>query len=89
MTQRRAASGVRRRTVLSTLAAVPVLSGSLLPTASRAADAATKAGFSFAACGDTRPMMYLPQKDGQPDLVKLFVEMFGLVMPEKVWRRPL
>ena len=84
MTQRRAASGVSRRTVLSTLAAVPVLSGSLLPTASRAADAATKAGFSFAACGDTRPMMYLPQKDGQPDLVKLFVEMFGLVMPEKV-----
>ena len=29
-------------------------------------------------------MMYLPQKDGQPDLVKLFVEMFGLVMPEKI-----
>ena len=40
--------------------------------------------FSFAACGDTRPMMYLPYKDGQPDLVKMFVEMFGLVMPEKV-----
>jgi hypothetical protein len=29
-------------------------------------------------------MMYLPQNAGQPDLVKLFVEMFGLVMPEKV-----
>ena len=29
-------------------------------------------------------MMYLPPKDGQPDLVKLFVEMFGLVMPEKI-----
>ena len=29
-------------------------------------------------------MMYLPSKDGQPDLVKLFVEMFGLVMPEKI-----
>ena len=29
-------------------------------------------------------MMYLPYKDGRPDLVKLFVEMFGLVMPEKV-----
>ncbi len=35
-------------------------------------------------CGDTRPMMYLPYKQGQPDLTKLFVEMFGLVMPEKV-----
>ena len=41
-------------------------------------------GFSFAAFGDSRPMMYLPVKDGQPDLVKLFVEMFGLVMPEKI-----
>src|SRR4249919_606940 len=41
-------------------------------------------GFSFAALGDSRPMMYLPVKDGQPDLVKLFVEMFGLVMPEKI-----
>ena len=41
-------------------------------------------GFSFAAYGDSRPMMYLPPKDGQPDLVKLFVEMFGLVMPEKI-----
>jgi hypothetical protein len=26
----------------------------------------------------------LPYKDGHPDLVRLFVEMFGLVMPEKV-----
>ena len=41
-------------------------------------------GFSFAVYGDSRPMMYLPPKDGQPDLVKLFVEMFGLVMPEKI-----
>jgi hypothetical protein len=29
-------------------------------------------------------MMYLPLKEGQPDINKLFVEMFGLVMPEKV-----
>src|SRR5205814_9805118 len=28
--------------------------------------------------------MYLPLKEGQPDLSKFFVEMFGLVMPEKV-----
>jgi Calcineurin-like phosphoesterase len=45
---------------------------------------AAGSGFSFAAYGDSRPMMYLPPKDGQPDLVKLFVEMFGLVMPEKI-----
>jgi hypothetical protein len=41
-------------------------------------------GFSFAVYGDSRPMMYLPYKEGQPDLNKLFVEMFGLVLPEKV-----
>ena len=29
-------------------------------------------------------MMYLPDKQGRPDLTKLFVEMFGLIMPEKV-----
>jgi hypothetical protein len=29
-------------------------------------------------------MMYLPYKDGHPDLIRLFVEMFGLVMPERV-----
>ena len=29
-------------------------------------------------------MMYLPRDAGEPDLVKLFVEMFGLVMPERV-----
>src|SRR5262247_2834014 len=41
-------------------------------------------GFSFVAVGDSRPMLYLPVKDSKPDLVKLFVEMFGLVMPEKI-----
>jgi len=46
--------------------------------------AAAASAFSFAAYGDSRPMMFLPVKDGQPDLVKLFVEMFGLVMPEKI-----
>src|SRR4029450_12103705 len=45
---------------------------------------AAGSGFSFAAYGDSRPMMYLPPKAGLPDLVTMFVEMFGLVMPEKV-----
>ena len=34
---------------------------------------AAGSGFSFAAYGDSRPMMYLPPKDGQPDLVNLAV----------------
>ncbi len=29
-------------------------------------------------------MMYLPLKEGQPDLHKYFIELFDLVMPEKV-----
>jgi hypothetical protein len=41
-------------------------------------------GFSFVAYGDSRPMMYLPMNAGKPDLVKLFTEIFGLVMPEKL-----
>src|SRR5262245_12650290 len=28
-------------------------------------------GFSFVALGDSRPMMYLPYKEGQPELNKL------------------
>jgi hypothetical protein len=77
-------SGIDRRAMLSALATAPAMAASLLPTSAQAQTAATNGGFSFAACGDSRPMMYLPYKDGHPDLVRLFVEMFGLVMPEKV-----
>jgi hypothetical protein len=41
-------------------------------------------GFSFAAYGDSRPMMYLPYKQGQPELHQLLLDLFGLVLPEKV-----
>src|SRR5271170_1769524 len=76
-----ASRGIDRRALLSAFAA---LSGSLLASPARAQSATVGTGFSFAAVGDTRPMMYLPQNQGEPDYVKLFVEMFGLVMPEKV-----
>jgi hypothetical protein len=43
-----------------------------------------KSGFSFAAYGDSRTMMYLPGKSDQKEqAIKLMVEMFNLVMPEK------
>src|SRR4249920_3339142 len=45
---------------------------------------AASSAFSFAVYGDSRPMMYLPYKEGQPELNQLFLEMFGLVMPEKI-----
>ena len=56
----------------------------MVAATSASAQEVSKAGFSFAACGDSRPMMYLPSAEGNPDLTKLFVEMFGLVMPDKV-----
>src|SRR5271157_2328150 len=44
-----------------------------------------KPGFSFAAYGDSRTMMYLPNKSGQEaETRKLMVEMFNLVLPEKI-----
>jgi hypothetical protein len=71
---------ITRRNVLIASAA-----GTLaLAAHNAAAQDASKAGFSFAAYGDSRPMMYLPSKEGSPDLTQMFVEMFGLVMPEKV-----
>jgi len=63
---------------------IPAVPAILAGAATKAAAQSADSGFSFAACGDSRPMMYLPTKGGQPDLVKLFVEMFGLVMPDKV-----
>jgi hypothetical protein len=74
--------GLNRRGLLSGLAMLPMAS-SLVAVKSAAAQQ-TNSGFSFLVCGDSRPMMYLPVKEGRTDLVELFVEMFGLVMPEKV-----
>src|SRR5262245_33085406 len=75
---------LNRRALLSGISSLPVLPPLLLGSAQNAAAQQAGSGFSFAACGDSRSMMYLPSKDGRPDLVRLFVEMFGLVMPEKV-----
>jgi len=44
-----------------------------------------ESGFSFAAYGDSRTMMYLPrQSDQKEEATKLMVEMFNLVLPEKI-----
>jgi hypothetical protein len=70
--------------VASASAAFALTAGRAIGQTSEQASASSKAGFSFAAYGDSRPMMYLPSKEGNPDLTQLFVEMFGLVMPDKV-----
>jgi hypothetical protein len=76
--------GLNRRALLSGAAVLPVLPSFLLGNTQSAAAQQAGFGLSFAVYGDSRPVMYLPSKDGRPDLIKLFVEMFGLVMPGKV-----
>jgi len=75
-----------RAMLVAAVAALPLTGNAQNISATDKSNAASKAesGFSFIAYGDSRPMMYLPLKEGQPDINKLFVEMFGLVMPEKV-----
>ena len=75
-----------RATLVAAVAGFPLTGNAQNISAVDKSNAASKAesGFSFIAYGDSRPMMYLPLKEGQPDIIKLFVEMFGLVMPEKV-----
>ena len=44
-----------------------------------------QSGFSFAVYGDSRSMMYLPYKaDQEAEARDLMVDMFELVLPEKV-----
>ena len=57
---------MNRRVLLSALALLPAFQPRTA-MAQQAAPAASSA-FSFVAYGDSRPMMYLPLKDGQPDV---------------------
>jgi hypothetical protein len=56
-----------------------------LPTASaQQVPSSPESGFSFAAYGDSRTMMYLPSKsDQKEEATKLMVDMFNLVLPRK------
>ena len=73
-----------RRYMLGAIASLPTLPGLLGAPSARAQTATAGEGFSFAAVGDTRPMMDPSADGGKPELTKLFVELLGLVMPEKV-----
>src|SRR5262252_1875011 len=71
---------INRRILLSSLALLPALR----PHAAIAQQTSNSA-FSFAVYGDSRSMMYLPYKSAQKEeAVKLMVDMFELVFPEKV-----
>jgi hypothetical protein len=70
-------SSLTVRSIASLVSALTLWAG--LATAQTA-----DSGFSFAVFGDSRTMMYLPPKQDQRDeAIKLMVEMFNLVMPEK------
>src|SRR5262245_19059924 len=74
---------INRRVLLSSLALLPALRPRIA-----AAQQARRGGnrvFSFAVYGDSRSMMYLPYKsDQREEAIKLMVDMFELVLPEKV-----
>src|SRR5262249_48451375 len=71
------------RVLLSALALLPVLQPRTA-AAQQAAQGSNRA-FSFAVYGDSRSMMYLPYKSDQRDeAIKLMVDIFALVVPEKV-----
>ena len=76
-------SGINRRVLLSAGAALPFLPP-LTATAQQKTEA-NNLGFSFAVYGDSRSMMYLPYKsDQREEAIKLMVDMFELVLPERV-----
>ena len=71
------------KTILLAFAAVLALQ--LRTASAQQVPSSTSPGFSFAAYGDSRTMMYLPNKsDQQEEATKLMVEMFNLVLPEKI-----
>src|SRR5271157_6159655 len=72
--------------VCSILFAILAVSALQCPiTSAQQAGPAASSGFSFAVYGDSRSMMYLPYKaDQEADARRLMVDMFELVLPEKV-----
>jgi hypothetical protein len=76
-------SGINRRVLLSAGAALPFLPP-LTATAQQRTEG-SNLGFSFAVYGDSRSMLYLPYKsDQREEAIKLMVDMFELVLPERV-----
>jgi hypothetical protein len=74
---------INRRALLSSLALLPALQ----PRTAIAQQIRPggNSSFSFAVYGDSRSMMYLPYKsDQREEAIKLMVDMFELVLPEKV-----
>ena len=74
---------INRRVLLSSLALLPALQPQT--AIAQQAKQGGNFAFSFAVYGDSRSMMYLPYKsDQREEAIKLMVDIFALVLPEKV-----
>jgi hypothetical protein len=71
------------RTVRRGALALGVIAALALAGASSSCERAGR-GFSFISYGDSRTMMYLPYKEGDPELNELLLDLFDLVLPKKV-----
>jgi hypothetical protein len=93
ITQQKEKSAMRTKSVkLTPIISSVVAAAALLGLGAGSATAQTNkpappsdAGFSFAVYGDSRSMMYLPYRsDQEAEARDLMVDMFELVLPEKV-----
>src|SRR5208283_3537241 len=70
---------------LTVLACALGLTVTMLVAPLNAQEKSAKAGFSFDVYGDSRSMMYLPYKQSEEaEARQLMVDMFELVLPQKV-----
>ncbi len=70
--------------LVALIAALTLCAGCATDQAAQQVARPADSGFSFAVYGDSRSMMYLPPKsDQKEEAIKLMVDMFELVMPEK------
>ena len=72
-------------TLASAAALLTLWAGCATAQAEREGPSSPDSGFSFAVYGDSRSMMYLPPaSDRRAEAIKLLVNLFELVMPEKI-----
>ena len=70
---------------IASASALLALAGCATAQNAQQAPRSAESGFSFAVYGDSRSMMYLPPKsDQKAEATKLMVDMFELVLPQKI-----
>jgi len=76
---------LKYKTILSATAALMAITGSAGAKSKEKVNQVTADGYSFAVFGDSRSMLHLPDKANEKEeATKLIVDMFNLVLPEKM-----